>query len=435
MNRIILIGNGFDLAHGIPTSYKDFINDFWENKIKEIKKTELNNIYEDSDLCISGEVPETWLPGYLYEDMIESLRQYNCTLTYKNGFLDIITSKLSAQNWVDIENEYYSLLKKAYKKNSNYDISNLNSDLNRIQENLKEYLDKVIKTYHDDIDRYREKNADVRQIIGEIGGKIYSPFNLKDFTEDSINKKAEIEYNKVKKDIEAIKDGHISLNDLNTDNRRLISYLPNESNEFQQIRELLISNGAINFFDLHPDQVLFLNFNYTHTEKAYLNSKQFDRYHCGKNIEVKSIHIHGSLNPVDKNPIIFGFGDEIDEDYKTIENLDDNRYLENIKSIKYLETDNYKNLLEFLNSNDYQVFIFGHSCGISDRTLLNTIFEHKNCVSIKPFYHRINENKDNFSDIVRNISRNFNNKAVMRDKVVNKKYCEPLLLCLQGRNT
>lgn len=429
MNRIILIGNGFDLAHGIPTSYKNFINDFWENKIKEIQKTELNNIYEDSDLCISGEVPETWLPGYLYEDMIESLRQYNCTLTYKNGFLEIITSKLSAQNWVDIENEYYSLLKKAYKKNSNYDISNLNSDLNRIQENLKAYLDKVIKAYYDDINRYYEKKIDVRQIIGEIGGKIYSPFNLKDFTEESINKKAELEYNKIKKDIEAIKDEHISLNDLNTDNRRLISslYSSNKSNEFQQIRELLISNGAINYFDLHPDQVLFLNFNYTHTEKAYLNSKQFDRYHYGKNIEVKSIHIHGSLNRVDKNPIIFGFGDEIDEDYKTIENLDDNRYLENIKSIKYLETDNYKNLLEFLNSSEYQVFIFGHSCGISDRTLLNTIFEHKNCVSIKPFYHRINENQDNFSDIVRNISRNFNNKAVMRDKVVNKEYCEPLI--------
>ena len=26
MNRIILIGNGFDLAHGLRTSYADFIN-------------------------------------------------------------------------------------------------------------------------------------------------------------------------------------------------------------------------------------------------------------------------------------------------------------------------------------------------------------------------------------------------------------------------
>ena len=31
MNRLIIIGNGFDLAHGLPTSYKDFIDDFWKN--------------------------------------------------------------------------------------------------------------------------------------------------------------------------------------------------------------------------------------------------------------------------------------------------------------------------------------------------------------------------------------------------------------------
>lgn len=432
MNRIILIGNGFDLAHGIPTSYRNFINNFWENKIKEIQKADSNNAYEDSDLSISGEVPETWLPGYLHENLIESLQQYSCTLTYKNGFLDIITSKMSAQNWVDIENEYYSLLKTAYKKDGEYKISDLNSDLDKIRESLKGYLDRVLKNFYDIIGRDYEKYEEVRKLIQEIGDKIYSPFKLKDFTEASINKKAELEYNKVKKDIEAIREGHVSLNELNTHNQQLISSLhlnSNKGHEYKLIRRQLISNEAAKYFDLEPEQVLFLNFNYTNTEILYANPQKFDRYPYNRknNIQVGAIHIHGTLNPDHKNPIIFGFGDEIDEDYKTIENLNDNRYLENIKSIKYLETDNYKNLLEFLNGHEYQVFIFGHSCGISDRTLLNTVFEHKNCVSIKPFYHRINQNEDNYSDIVRNISRNFNNKTVMRDKVVNKEYCEPLL--------
>ena len=31
MNRIILIGNGFDLAHGLPTSYGNFLNGIGEN--------------------------------------------------------------------------------------------------------------------------------------------------------------------------------------------------------------------------------------------------------------------------------------------------------------------------------------------------------------------------------------------------------------------
>ena len=75
----------------------------------------------------------------------------------------------------------------------------------------------------------------------------------------------------------------------------------------------------------------------------------------------------------------------------------------------------------------YQIYIFGHSCGISDRTLLNTLFEHDNCVSIKPFYYQIDDDHDNYSEIIRNISRNFNSKSKMRDRVVNKTFCEPLV--------
>lgn len=32
MNRLVIIGNGFDLAHGLKTSYKDFIEWYWEQR-------------------------------------------------------------------------------------------------------------------------------------------------------------------------------------------------------------------------------------------------------------------------------------------------------------------------------------------------------------------------------------------------------------------
>ena len=44
MNRLIIIGNGFDLAHGLPTSYKNFIDDYWGNVIKESKD---KDVYDD----------------------------------------------------------------------------------------------------------------------------------------------------------------------------------------------------------------------------------------------------------------------------------------------------------------------------------------------------------------------------------------------------
>ena len=68
----------------------------------------------------------------------------------------------------------------------------------------------------------------------------------------------------------------------------------------------------------------------------------------------------------------------------------------------------------------------GHSCGNSDRTLLNTLFEHKNCVSIKPYNYQKDDGSDNYLEIAQNICRNFTDMKLMRDRVVNKMFCEPL---------
>ena len=53
-----------------------------------------------------------------------------------------------------------------------------------------------------------------------------------------------------------------------------------------------------------------------------------------KKIEIK--HIHGDLEHPES--VIFGYGDELDRDYKDLARLNDNEYLRNIKSIKYLES-------------------------------------------------------------------------------------------------
>ena len=181
-------------------------------------------------------------------------------------------------------------------------------------------------------------------------------------------------------------------------------------------------HDLVDYLKLKPKDTLVLNFNYTSTLTNYIPRLKEEE------IEATVNHIHGDLKNIKENPIVFGFGDEIDEKYKEIENINDNRYLENIKSIEYLQTDSYKNLLNYIESDVYQIFIMGHSCGLSDRTLLNTLFEHENCVSIKPFYYKYGEadTDDNYKDIVQNISRNFKDKVKMRDIVVNKTFCKPL---------
>ena len=78
------------------------------------------------------------------------------------------------------------------------------------------------------------------------------------------------------------------------------------------------------------------------------------------------------------------------------------------------------------------------SCGLSDRTMLKMIFEHKNCLYIKPYYYEwTNDNGEkgnNYYDIVADISRHFSleNKGVMRNKVVVQSECSALPQVNQG---
>ncbi len=357
MNRIILIGNGFDIAHGKETSYRNFIDDYWKGIMKKIKNTRPKT-FETDDLKAIG-----YTISFSSNESVKSLkdeaRELCDKLIVKNNFLNNITDKNYLEKWVDIEDEYYTQLKEIISQEYRDDseIEKLNSEFERVKKLLEVYLRKVEEEHSSD---------KVTRIRHQLKKKIYSSFNQRDFLEE---------------------------------------IMQDDSN-----------------LGLIPKQILFLNFNYTDTHLYYSQNQSNEPI----NSDLSYINIHGNLHKEDNNPIIFGFGDEIDDDYKKIEKLNNNEYLENIKSIKYLETDNYKELIKFINSDYYQVFIFGHSCGISDRTLLNTLFEHENCVSIKPYYHQKNEKEDNYSDIIRNISRNFNDKVKMRNKVVNKKYCEPL---------
>lgn len=36
MNRLVIIGNGFDLAHGLKTGYRDFILDCLEKEMEQL---------------------------------------------------------------------------------------------------------------------------------------------------------------------------------------------------------------------------------------------------------------------------------------------------------------------------------------------------------------------------------------------------------------
>lgn len=425
MNRIILIGNGFDLAHGLKTSYADFIRSYWAVRSSQLIQN--NQMKTNDGLCtyelsdsesrrqfnrlqpIFKERFANILEEYIKEAIQKAKREYN------SKFFEEIDKTVNTYNWVDIEAVYYQWLTKIFKQDEcEYaDPNKLNDELKKLKDKLVVYL------------TYIQTNSIKPDLkIESIQKAICEPFKVDDisigkqreFSEfvetkwndakngDNTNRKISAQnYGYRFSDVKIYEDDYMRKNDL-----------------LSHINNVKAKDRYMPSYFLLPDQILFLNFNYTSMADLYIP----------KGSEFKVNHIHGELGN-DKNPIIFGYGDELDEDYKKISNLNDNNYLSNIKSIRYLETDNYRKLLSFIDSAPFQIYIMGHSCGNSDRTLLNTLFEHKNCVSIKPFYHeKFDEDgnrSDNYIEIIQNISRNFNDMRLMRDRVVNKTYCRPLV--------
>lgn len=412
MNRLVLIGNGFDQAHDLKTSYNDFINWYWDQRLHNI--VSLKDAVSEDILCSMRILPNkdfnswyilsfhnSYFKDPFKNEWVLSGQEFIKELQEKPDFFKItyspfferINKSIETKKWVDIENEYYELLTKySSEDSSEAKIDDLNKQLLFLQDKLVEYL--------------KVAGVTDKKTSG-VEAKIYAPFKPEDI---SIGGKHALE-------------GHVK-SGLKLDQREWDSKL-------RQYNSTCYTSGYVDDYKkkygeekidwenvpielLLPNQIMLLSFNYTQTASLYCKDASIFQVN----------QIHGKLD--EPGSVIFGYGDEIDEKYKILLNKNDNTCLANIKSIKYLEADNYRKMLSFIEAEPFQVFIMGHSCGNSDRTLLNTLFEHPNCVSIKPYYHVRDDGSDTYLDIVQNISRNFTKPKLMRDRVVNKIYCEPL---------
>ena len=332
MNKLYIIGNGFDLAHGLKTRYSDFLL-WYINKSIRLYNSSNSNIYEDDLMVLDSD-------GYKMNEF-DSLRLFKEYLSKsrlsfrpKNILFERILNQSDDLNWVDIEYEYYLVLLALYRKIEKHNSTKF------------EGSDKFIKDVNNCFELLKEQLIEYLQTI-----KIQT----------------------YSKEIESRFNGELNKTTFNN--------------------------------------VLFLIFNYTNTIELYLKSLKMKSHQV--------IYIHGQLNE-DRNPIIFGYGDEMDEYYKKIESLNLNEFLKNMKAFSYLKTPNYKNLNRFINDSDYTISIMGHSCGLSDRVLLNSIFCHQKCLGIRLFYYKKNEYENDFFEKTQEISRHFTieHKNRMRNLIV-----------------
>ena len=349
MNKLFIIGNGFDLAHGLKTKYSDFLLWYLNEKLKQ---------------SISGNCPDDGIStlhtiANFPKDRFESIDDFlNMKPPYLekrsiHNFFEEILRNHRDPNWIDIEYTYYQFLKDYYRTierqhanlrgfNIGLEAKKLNDCLDNIKKQLNNYLNRIESP--------------------KVHAKIHS-------------------------------------------------ILQKEIIKVQ--RENMTLKGSV------PYQIHLLIFNYTSTIDIYNNLLPSD-------ITTKN-YIHGKLGD-DLDHIIFGYGDETDEYYQKIENINSNEFLRNIKSFSYLKTGNYLELSRFIESRDFEVLIMGHSCGLSDRVLLKSIFERQNCKCIRIFYHDRGKNSTDFFEKTQEISRHFRAelKDEMRSKIIPFDKCESL---------
>lgn len=375
MNRLVIVGNGFDIVHGLETKYEHFLKDYL---IKHIKSLEIN-------------------PDEISDDKLITVKYYSHYRTVGgkkiiNLFDDFSLNQL-------LESEYLSIQNK-WKKSSN--------------------------GWNYGITAEREQNCFISIIIksrlfGELISerkwtdieKTYFDTLLEVFAEEKTNKSKRYTINDLNKDFDFLKAKIIDyLNEVNESIPTNFNYSGVLHKCFdipeQKYFKRYISNGNYEN-NKKIDNIFFVNFNYTKLLELCIAKLKG----VNPDVNVKYFPIHGSLN----NPetIVFGYGDDSNKHYQDLEDEDNEEYLKNIKSFYYPNDSHYIDLINALYEQEFDVFVFGHSLGLSDRVLLKTIFEHDNCKAIKLFHRGSKESQ--FSKRIA-LSRHFTDKIKMRSKIV-----------------
>ncbi len=150
-NKLILIGNGFDLAHGLKTSYKNFLDwymceafqKFIENKYYKDSLIEIKNKHNGSTTYFEQK-PKT------FEEVLNFISINDLqSITYQSNFIKRLLHSYKANNWVDIERYYFKLLI-AFFSNPNLIkkkevVYKLNSEFDFLITKLSGYIETINK--------------------------------------------------------------------------------------------------------------------------------------------------------------------------------------------------------------------------------------------------------------------------------------------------
>lgn len=385
MTDLLIVGNGFDLYHGLPTRYTDFLkfisywSIFWDNYNGEakaqvctpfrVKLSEQNEIIEESMRDFASH------QGYYKYEHLEFINSHidNLWIQY------FLKKQLSSVNWIDFEGEIYNVLK-------------------LVEEYYSEFIPEMRK----------RNDAPIKYIPGDMSTVINifkknCPEEYIDFTQEIISRR-DTEKDKLKNNKEMLLSTmKRELDDLiKCLDYYLLDFVSNIKVEqySEQIKELSYIN--------------LLNFNYTYTYASVYGKNSLREHH----------RIHGDCLEED---MVLGIPDESFPN--TLDYIYFQKYFQRIQK----RTGNYyKSWITEPNAREksledvpINVFIMGHSLADSDKGILKEIFMNDFVCKITIFYHSQLAYEQQVINLVSMFGKDFVIEQTANDRIVFEKLKKP----------
>ena len=350
MDTIFIIGNGFDMAHNLPTGYTSFLKHAIQS-LSDGSKDVYPKIRRFINISFTGKPTNKDQMKKLFEGEIEKANSFSAIIKNRHSetifdkgksfstavnkvkinlsnsiLLKEIANNPAKVNWVDFEEIYFQELLKIVSHNDLHPaekeekVGLLNQELAAIKDDLEHYLLKVSIEFS------------------------------YDFLSDELDKIQ-------RKEVENV-------------------------GQFSYWLETLFRPKAR--FDHEISGGLIIDFNYTQTFKRMVDSEFVSN-------KMTHMKIHGELG---MENLIFGYGHREDDYYNQIVDSNIPGALDGIKLFSYVQNRIGNRSVQaffdqqFEQRSHFRVVVFGHSCGISDSNLLEKVLRHKSCQEIHICYHR-----------------------------------------------
>lgn len=358
--NMLIIGNGFDLAHGLPTQYKDFLKFvnvvnaiFNKESYEEIVTKETEKITDEDELKKEIEKTKDFFDfinslnnqeNFKYIEELHNLSIDNLWINYFTKYLS--DNKLSLnKSWIDFETEISNFVKR------------LESLSKAKQVYLIEHYDKAI---NNDEPRFEAPASNVvylKNLVPNIIEEEYAVFNTE------LSCLVSIDY------FENLKE-------------KLIADLKNLIRSLEIYLSLYIDNLDTDLripeiFKMKDKIDYVLSFNYTNTferlyAKPYSHKVFYDYIHGKANLK----------NTVDGCQLVLGIDEYLDEEErnKNIDFIQYKKYFQRVYKktglihVGWLNSLNncYKNAINE-NYKKINIYIVGHSLDVTDKDILKNI--------------------------------------------------------------